>query len=275
MQIVTLPNATEYHNLYTLTGYPAGSSLLITNNTSDILFVVSSVVKPAADVLVYPVESGSTTMALGHADAIWIKGEPGLIVVQSIDGAITPSGFIDPRVYVGTQAFTVQSFVEANCKNGSQFEFTTYNSLVTAGQTRDFVVTTGAKPVLLKNRIFTFTGSELTTTIYRSPTFSGGTIVPYYNLSDINPMVGGVTIRATPTITAVGTQVGSSFTLLGNIPQTGQAIITTQAENNVPGLERVLRPNTTYLFRTVNTGTDTKIFSKSTWYEGDLSSTAF
>lgn len=214
-------------------------------------------------------------MALGHDDAIWIKGEPGLIVVQSIDGAITPSGFIDPRVYVGTQAFTVQSFVEANCKNGSQFEFTTYNSLVTVGQTRDFVVTTGAKPVLLKNRIFTFTGSELTTTIYRSPTFSGGTIVPYYNLSDINPMVGGVTIRATPTVTAVGTQVGSSFTLLGNILQTGQAIITTQAENNVPGFECVLRPNTTYLFRTVNTGTDTKIFTKSTWYEGDLSSTAF
>lgn len=177
---------------------------------------------------------------------------------------------------VGMEAFTVQSFVEANCKNGTQFELTTYDAAFGAGGNRDFVVVTGNLPVLIKNRFFQFTGSQIVTNIYRSPTYTGGTPITYYNLSDINPQAGLSQIIGSPTVTSVGTQIAPTATLLGNVPQTGQAIVSNNVENSIQGLERVLRPNTTYLFRTTNpTAASMLISSKSTWYEGHLSSTAF
>lgn len=276
MQVIFLPNETEYHDLYALSGYTAGSSLLITNNTPDFIFVASALTQPSPTVYLHPVASGETAMALGHSGIIWVKGDSGPIVVQSVDGAITPQGFIDPRVFVGTQAMTVQSFVEANCKNGTQFELATADTAFAAGATRDFVVITGSNPILIKNRVFQFTGGQITTAIYRDPVYTGGTPAPYYNLSDINPMVGETQILGLPTVTNVGVQIAPSVVILGNVPQTGQAQVATNAENSPPGLERVLRPNTTYLFRTVNTSAATMAYStKSTWYEGPLSSTAF
>lgn len=275
MIIVETTTSTIYYNLYTLTSLPAGSSLVITNNTSNVLYLNQSASQPAESSDQFPVVSGNTVIVNGNGNPIWIRAYEGPIVVQTYDSVINNSEMIDPRVYVGTQAFTTQSFIEANCKNGVQYQLSTYNPTFTAGATTDFIVSTGAKPVLIKNRQFNFDGNILTTTVYKNPTFSGGTIIPYYNMSDINPVTGLTEIRATPTVTVVGTQISPSVTILGSIPQGGNAVTSTNAQSDVEGLERVLSPNTNYLFRTVNNGVTCRVSTISSWFEGALSSTTF
>lgn len=275
MIIVETTTSTIYYNLYTLTSLPAGSSLVITNNTSNVLYLNQAASQPTASSDQFPVVSGKTAVVNGNGNPIWIRAYEGPIVVQTYDSVINNSEMIDPRVYVGTQAFTTQSFIEANCKNGVQYQISTYNGAFGAGATTDFIVSTGSKPVLIKNRHFIFDGSLITTTVFKNPTFSGGTIIPYYNMSDINPVTGLVVIRGTPTVTSTGVQVSPSVNLLGSIPQGGQSITSTDAQSDVEGLERVLAPNTNYLFRTVNNGVLCRISTISSWFEGALSSTAF
>lgn len=279
MQVINLTGYENWSNVYTLSGYLSRQSLVLTNNTPSVIFVAQQTLAPAtlstlAKTL--SVAPNDSVLIQGNSIPVWVSGPSGPVIVQDATNLITPFDGIDPRVYVGTQAFTTQSFTEANCKNGVQYELTTFNATFAAGAVTDFILTTGSKPVLIKNRQFTFTGSQLNTTIYKNPTYTGGTVVPYYNLSDINPVAGTVVIRGTPTVTSPGTQIAPTFTLLGSIPQTGQAVTTTSAENSLRGLERVLAPNTTYLFRTINTSAATMLITtQATWYEGGLSSTAF
>lgn len=279
MQVVTLTGYENWLNLYTLSGYLPRQSLVITNNSSHVIYVAQEVLAPetlSTLARTLSIEPGDSILVQGNGNPVWAAGPSVPVLVQDYENIITPFDGIDPRVYVGTQAFTTQSFTEANCKNGVQYELTTFNATFAAGAVTDFILITGSKPVLIKNRQFTFTGSQVTTTIYKNPTYTGGTVVPYYNLSDINPVPGTVVIRGTPTVTSPGTQIAPSFVLLGSVPQGGQAVTTTNAENSLQGLERVLAPNTKYLFRTTNTSAATMLItSKATWYEGALSSTAF
>ncbi len=276
MKTVSLPTNSQFYSLNTLTGYSVSLDLVVTNASSSPVFLVQSATQPiflAPDT--YPLLPGKSIMLASGKVALWALGDKGPVVVQDTNSLICPSEMMSPRIMIGLEALTVQTFGEANCKNGTQFELTTYDPAFTAAGIRDFIITTGAKPVLVKNRKFSFTGSELTTTIYKNPTYTGGTVLPYYNLSDINPMVGLSTIKGLPTVTNVGTQFSPTFTILGEVPQGGQAVSKSDAEQGVPGLERVLAPNSSYLYRTVNTGTLCKFTSINTWYEGDLSSTAF
>lgn len=275
MVIIEAPTSTLYYNVYSLASLPVGSSIVITNNTSDVLYVNQTASQPSASSDQYPVPCGKTVAINGNGINVWIRATKGPIIIQTYDSVINNSEMIDPRVYVGTQAFTVQSFVEANCKNGVQYQLATYNPSFTAGSTTDFIVTTGSKPVLIKNRHFQFDGSLITTTVYKNPTFTGGTIVPYYNMSDINPVAGLAVIRALPTVTVAGTQISPTVTLIGSVPQGGQELTTTNAESDIQGLERVLSPNTNYLFRTINAGTTCRVSTISSWFEGTLSSTVF
>lgn len=274
MQVVSIPTEDSYYNLYTLASLAGTKSLLITNNSSSPIHVIQAISLPLVDTDSFPLYVGKTILIQGNEVPIWVKGSTGPIVVQDYTDTIIPFSGIDPRVYAGTQAFTTQSFIEANCKNGVQYELGTYDAAFLVGSNRDFVVVTGSLPILVKARLFSFTGDEISTTVYQNPVYTGGTPTPYFNLSTINPVPGLATILAAPTVTSVGTQRSPTYRLLGNLPQGGQAVQTTDASGGAPELERVLAPNSTFLFRTTNTGTVTSKFSsKNTWYEGDLSVT--
>lgn len=274
MQVVSIPSESSYYNLYTLASLAGTKSLLVTNNTSSPILIRQAISLPLVDTDSFPLYVGQTVLIQGNEIPIWVKGGSGPIVVQDYTDTIIPLNGIDPRVYAGTQAFTTQSFIEANCKNGVQYELATYDAAFLVGSNRDFVLITGSFPILVKARLFSFTGDEISTTVYQNPTYTGGTSVPYYNLSTINPVVGSAVILGTPTVTSVGTQISPTYRLLGNLPQIGQAVQTTDASGGAPELERVLAANSVYLFRTTNTGTVTSKFSsKNTWYEGDLSVT--
>ena len=98
MVVVDLPSNEIYSNLYTLSGYDAGLSLIVTNNTSTPAFLVQTVSQPSAGSNQYPLLSGQTVLVHGNSNPIWIRGGSGPLVVQSILETITPFTGIDlPR----------------------------------------------------------------------------------------------------------------------------------------------------------------------------------
>lgn len=171
------------------------------------------------------------------------------------------------KAFVGLRAPTIQFYTEANVKNGLQFEASFDNPGVeaTTGQVNAIFIT-GAKPVIVKARIIDFTGKKIRASVYRTPTYTGGTPIPIYNLNDIGPVTTTVSVLSGATITAPGTQFGAPNTVYGSDLQ-GNSVQGTFA---VTGQERILRPNTTYLLRIENLGdTPSNIAGYLTWYEGE------
>ncbi len=171
------------------------------------------------------------------------------------------------RVMNGLRGIVTQDYTSVNVKKGVQYEVAADTPALGIGLNNDVIFTTGSLPVLIKGRIVKFNGTSLATRVYRAPTYTGGSIVPYFNLSDINPVVGGVTIRSGATVTAPGTEFGAPTFDIGST-NVGNTSISTYA---VQGIERVLRPNTTYMLRTTNDSPAIqRVVSYLTWYEGGI-----
>lgn len=167
--------------------------------------------------------------------------------------------------YSGLRALTTQTYTEANVKNGVQYEISADTPALAAGANTDVIFTTGANPVLIKGRQVKFNGLSLVTRVYRAPTFTGGTVTPYFNLNDRNPVTGTVVVRTGATVTAPGTEFGAPTFDLGS-SGVGNSSLSTYS---VPGIERLLAPNTTYLLRITNDSAAVqRVTSYLTWYEG-------
>lgn len=167
--------------------------------------------------------------------------------------------------YSGLRALTTQSYNEANVKNGVQYEISADTPALAAGANTDVIFTTGVNPVLIKGRQVKFNGLSLVTRVYRAPTFTGGTVTPYFNLNDRNPVTGTAVVRTGATVTAPGTEFGAPTFDLGS-SGVGNSSLSTYS---VPGIERLLAPNTTYLLRITNDSAAVqRVTSYLTWYEG-------
>jgi hypothetical protein len=168
-------------------------------------------------------------------------------------------------LYSGLAATTFQNYIEANVKNGVQYETSSDNLTVGIGANIDVIFTTGANPVIIKNRLVKFNGTHITTRVYRGPTFTGGSITPYFNLNDRNPVAGTATIRTGATVTAPGTEFGAPTFDIGSAGQGNSSLST----YSTLGIERLLAPNTVYLQRITNDSAAVQeISSYLTWYEG-------
>lgn len=173
--------------------------------------------------------------------------------------------YVPYGLYLGTRAMTQQGYIEANVKNGLQFESSSGHVVLAAGASHDVVFTTGDKPVIIKGRLIKFNGVLLSTRVYRDPVFTGGTPASIFNLNDINPEDSTVVILSGATVTDVGVEFGAPTFELGS---SGIGNEQTSVYSLV-GVERILRPNTTYLQRTTNLdGTSQTIVGALTWYEG-------
>lgn len=171
-------------------------------------------------------------------------------------------------IYHGTRAISVQSYLESNCKLGSQFEISSYLSSLPAGANADTIVITGNLPILIKSRQIGFDGAFLISNIYQNPTYSGGTVIPYYNLNTINPISGLTTFIGNVTVTNPGTQIGATTFAIGSTGQ-GTSRIGSFGAYATPGLERVLAPNSVFLFRVTNPEASAqKVMAYATWFEG-------
>lgn len=95
---VTPPIGNTFANLYTLSGIPAGTSVVVTNNSSYSVFIAQKETAPLSRVggdSVYVVPTGDTVVVHGNDLAIWISGEGGDILVQPLSGTIAPFTSID------------------------------------------------------------------------------------------------------------------------------------------------------------------------------------
>ena len=168
-------------------------------------------------------------------------------------------------LFSGTRAITSQNYTEANVKNGLQFEAASaITSLAVAGFL-DVIFITGSKPVIVKGRNIKFNGLLLSVRVYRAPTYTGGTPLSAFNLNDIAPIASTVTILGGAVVTNVGTEFGAPTFEIGSSGGKDAPAST----YSVSGIERILRPNTTYLQRTLNIDVAVQsVCSALTWYEG-------
>lgn len=118
MQIVKIPSVSEYSNLYTLSGYSAGQNLVVTNNTSQTIYIVQSPTKPLDNSDGYFVGVKETVFIVGTSDPIWIRGSKGKVSVQLQQTGIVPYTGTTTLVggggsfpSVGTQSFGGQSYL--------------------------------------------------------------------------------------------------------------------------------------------------------------------
>lgn len=257
-----------YTNVYTASSIPVGTKILLQNISSSDLFVCLYSEAQDQGFLLQPYEEYIVPAGSLGCFVRTTSLHGGLISVEA--GAWNTIGApIDERVYTGLKGLTVQPFIEANVKNGTQWEVSFENTSVAAGTSADTIMTTGNQYVLIKSRQVNFTGSEIEVSVYKNSTYSGGVIVPVYNL---NTAISGsplATLRAGVTVTSVGTEIAAKTHAYGTDTNVNQAA----GSYNVSGLERVLQPNTTYLLRILNQSSITiKVAGYITFYEGEISS---
>lgn len=83
MKTITLASSTIYYNLYTLTTYTQGTTVVIHNNTSDVIFLAHSSTQPSPTTSLREfVGPGEAVIAHANGLPIWVMGTTGPILVQ-------------------------------------------------------------------------------------------------------------------------------------------------------------------------------------------------
>lgn len=267
-QTIPVASGAGFTNVYTASGIPLGTKLLIQNISSSPIFICLYSTAQNQGFVIEPFEQYVVPSGSAGCFVKTTSGLGGTIAVET--GAWNAIGApIDERTYNGLKALCVQPFIEANVKNGTQWEFSFENNSVATGATADTILTTGAQFVLVKSRLLSFTGSEIEASVYKNTTYTGGTLTSIYNL---NTQLGGSplsVVRSGVTVTSVGTEIAAKTHAYGTDTNVNQAV----GSYNVVGLERVLAPNTSYLLRVTNqSATTIKLAGYITFYEGEISS---
>lgn len=186
-----------------------------------------------------------------------------VISVTPSDGAILNT---DTLYFTGLRAINTQNYIESNIKLGVQHEGSTILEDVPSLGVNDTIFLTGALPVALKSRNVGYTGTGVSTFIYEAPTYTGGTSAPYQNPNAMNPVTGLAQIIVGATVTVDGTLIFAPEHLLGPTSQQAKG-----SGVNVLGQEKILQPNTAYLFRLTSLDPQIQdITSLLSWYEGEL-----
>lgn len=138
---------------------------------------------------------------------------------------------------------------------------------VAAGANLDSIFITGALPVYLFMRDIGRSGLGVSASIFRGPTYTGGTLDPVYSVNDLtgDGSFSTIQLRAGPTVTVVGTQTIATSFAIGNTSNQGQGGV---AELKQP---LYMLPNTAYLLRITSLDTAAQdITANIAWYEGNL-----
>lgn len=157
-------------------------------------------------------------------------------------------------------------------KNGLLFVASRYQGALAAAANLDTIVITGSKPVLLFARNVNTTGASVSSTIYTSPTYTGGTAGTVYSANKVTAVAPTLTFFTGATISALGTQAAPlSYLLSGSATLLSTLLSGSYGVNNALGTPVYLPPSTTYLFRITNSDTSAaNIFSQIHFYEGAL-----
>lgn len=161
-----------------------------------------------------------------------------------VSGADLPGGVFD-----GTRALTVQNYTEANVKNGVQYYLrATWPSAdsIVAGASRRLWFKTGALPVIIKLRDFSYVAEEIRIRLYKGPTgVTGGTDLVIHNYNGISPVAAvGLAAKKNVAVTSDGVEFdgGDAEYLFG----ASTSALRSQAA--IPqGRERIVAPNSEFI----------------------------
>lgn len=256
MQVVSIPSPFTYTNLYTLSGFDAGTSLIVTNNTSTPIFLVQASSPPLANSDQYPLLSGQTVLVHANADPIWVRGGTGPVLVQTMMETITPFQSVDLPHDMYTSGREGFRRIRVDVAQTSFFEgreFRAYKEWTTA-TTATYVI---RATVPLDIVLFAL-GVTLEAGSARVETVLGGT--PGGTFSEILPIFPANTMSTRPTpIYANQTVLAAGGTLTGG---TVIDVLRAKAADNSnfaasvgtgPSDERGVAANT-YYFRITLTG---------------------
>lgn len=213
MNIVSIPSELTYSNLYTLSGIVAGTSLIITNNTSDPLYLIQQSTQPSAGSSAFPVLPSQTILVHANEFPVWVRGDSGPVIVQELTGTVAPFSTIDLPHDVYT--WDAESFrrLRVDTSQTSFFtgrQFRTFKELsIAAGATYLIKVVVGVDTVLWNVNLSVDAGA------IKLSTFAGGT--PSITPTDVIPVIPKNTMsgKPTPVYTTQNTLQGATATLTG------------------------------------------------------------
>lgn len=265
--MATFPVVTLNSSAWTLIYDPAVSGDFdggISRNGGSLAFIRIDTSLPSPTLGGVQVQSAmAITIAASSGTKIYGRSLTDSAYVQMLS-EIFPDSF-PAGAFLGLRALSTQSYNEANVKNGVQYEISSNAPALVNAATIDTIFITGSLPVIIKNRTVKFNNISLLTQVFKGPTYSGGSSIPYFNLNDRNPVAGGVTVISGATVTAPGTQFGAPTYDIGTAGQGN----TTVSTFSTLGQERLLNPNTTYMLRITNdSGSTQRVSSYLSWYEG-------
>lgn len=217
------------------------------------------------DVMFSPFQSGDnwdtteTATYRGIAARVRIvkTGLPGTIAELTV--TIVRSGATPAISYV-------QGYREKANKEGKLFTASRRVTAVAAGGNVDSVMITGSRQVILSERLVGYTGTGIVASIYRIPTYTGGTAADINNPNDVWPQTTTVQLLAGVTVTATGQLTIAAAYSEGNGSNQGQG------ESQVRlGEAIIMAPNTAYLLRitSLNTTGTQNINAWISWQEDD------
>lgn len=203
MVVINIPDNATYSNLYTLSGLPSGSSLIITSCSSHAAFVTQSASAPADSSIQYPIFPGQTVLVHGNSEAVWIRGGKGPFVVQAITETVTPFTGVDlPHdVYTSPKELYRRVKVDpgqTSFHDGREFR-TFYEFSIAAGSSLYIQANVNEDTILYDVSVVLDSGS------IKLSTYSGSTGVGTYNIALPAIPKNNMTLRSTPFYTPVNT----------------------------------------------------------------------
>lgn len=203
MQVVTIPSEVTYSNLYTLSGFASGTSLIVTNNTSSPAFIVQASVPPLASSDQYPLLTGQTVLVHATSDPVWIRGGTGPVLVQTVTETIIPFTGVDLPHDIYTSPAELYRRIkvdpgQTSFHAGREFR-TFYEFSIAAGASVYVQANVAADTILYDVSCVADAGSM------RLSTYAGSTAVGTYNTPLPVLPKNTMTLRQSPTYVAQNT----------------------------------------------------------------------
>lgn len=278
MQIVSIPSRDVYTNLYDLSGFPDGTSLIVTNGASDPLFIIQAETIPTASSDAFPVVSGKSTLVHANEFPIWIRGGTGPVIVQTLLETIVPFTGVDlPHDLYTSSNETYRRFRVDVAQTGffEGREFRTFKELsIASGATLVMRITVPVNTILQNVRLSLDAGSvKLRTVVGGTPT---GTFSEALPIIPKNTMTGGVfPAPPVPLYLAQNIIESGATALTGGVDIDILRLVVANASGQASSIgaaaddSRGVGPGTYYwIFNNFGQGTATGVFS-SFWEERD------
>lgn len=158
---------------------------------------------------------------------------------------------------------TVGGIFPANTYSGKAWEAQRVLPPMAIGQRATSILKIGSLPVLLKARVFAYTGGGLTVNIYRNPIYTGGELDPVYNMSGLSTAVLESQLLVGFTLTADGDPAAATLSLIGPASAQGAGSVLSRFGSN-----RILAPNTSYLLTFTSLSNAQTVTARLEFFEG-------